>query len=297
MANFYEIANLQGLSSTFNFVRDLGHRDVQALRQMIQNFSVAFSYIRKKEFKVLEIGAGLSTVVIAELLSRKNDGSKLFTLDYLGLEAFICNTRGSNIDVEPWIDFVDIVTAPTVSLAEIESFYCSSTSTIGGMSKELLVDGLDPFIEWSMDDRRHGELSRLTKQGENYSFFSNNVKRYLLDNELFNSDLFQLYRHNDDEFDILSKNHFESGELASQMQTVKPDLVYMDSGEFSSNVEFNVIEPLLGVGATLIVQDIFFPKSIKSFLICAYLAMSNQWQVVWVDRTTPQGVLIAKKIG
>ena len=273
----------------FNY---LGHRDKQVVRQCIQNFSVVVGLVRASSIvpRVLEMGAGLSTVIFSTILDKL--GEKIKTIDAFAYDAIQLNSRGTS-DCFNLSDFknCDIVKGITISHEELDEFYRSPYSTLLSLSHEEVVCHLDLFINLSMDDRKYQKINQILNC--NY-LTSSLVKKFFLQKGLFLNDLLTAYRTESDEFDFLKKSH-DSPVLKSILESYSPNIIYLDSGEFSSNLEFNHIDEISKKGTLLIVQDIFFPKSIKSFLIASTLMISERWRVLWVDRTTPQGMMICKK--
>jgi len=73
------------------------------------------------------------------------------------------------------------------------------------------------------------------------------------------------------------------------------DAVFYDCGEFSTLAEWTLTSGRIRPGGLAIFHDVHFPKSVKSFLLCALLAASPDWDVLYHDTTTPQGLLVARR--
>ena len=75
----HDSLNLQVVLPGLPSVNQLGHRDQQALRQMVEQFSVACCLIRQRGVtpSILETGSGLSTEVFARLTSPESGGGVL----------------------------------------------------------------------------------------------------------------------------------------------------------------------------------------------------------------------------
>ena len=285
--------DLSLLSKKYKFSRLLQHRDRQVLRQTLMTFASIFAF-KEKPITVLEIGAGFSSIIISDLLYRRKDGSKLISYDYRGRRAFIENTRSLDLDDDKWLKSIEIREEPSCGFDQLYDFYHSDKSSLGEMNQTQLLRGIDDFVNWSQDDRRllivEKEIGFDVK-----TTFKNELRVYLSNKGLFKSPLFQLFRHDGDEFEnlkgVLSAKNFD---MMIKQDTI--DIVYLDSGEFSTNIEFNKLEKILKIGSIIVAQDILFPKSIKSFLIGSFLAMSSNWRLIWQDNTTAQGILVAVKI-
>ncbi len=73
------------------------------------------------------------------------------------------------------------------------------------------------------------------------------------------------------------------------------DAVFFDCGEFSSMPEWTVLGKRIRPGGLAVFHDVYFPKSVKNFLVCAALAASPDWEILYRDRTTPQGLVVARR--
>jgi hypothetical protein len=87
-------------------------------------------------------------------------------------------------------------------------------------------------------------------------------------------------------------------ELSSKSSITKPkfDAIFFDCGELSSMAEWMYFRGLIPVGGYALFHDIFYPKSIKNFLVATYIDLSPLWNIVFLDRLTPQGGMIAMRI-
>ncbi len=74
------------------------------------------------------------------------------------------------------------------------------------------------------------------------------------------------------------------------------DAVFFDCGEFSSPPEWMRLKDRIRPGGLALFHDIYFPKSVKNFLVCAALAADPAWDVVYRDTSTPQGLLAARRL-
>ena len=74
------------------------------------------------------------------------------------------------------------------------------------------------------------------------------------------------------------------------------DVLFLDCGELSSIAEFILLEPLVPVGGFILLHDIFYPKSIKNYLVATLLELSEEWEVLYKDEASPQGGLVAIRV-
>jgi len=292
---FFESLDLGVVLPGLKAVNDLGHRDQQALRQMIQQFSVACSLIRQRGFKptILETGSGLSTEVFSRLISPASGGGNLISIDFKGSSAIETNSRstldGSSVGVVAGVELVD---APTISYSQLSAAYENTGAVQSDQLMNLTFEGVDPFLDFSQDDRRVSSVSDFLGGYPS----SARLRNYMREHGVSGNRLLLSYRVLGDEFDSLRTTQV-SPVLETLLMRHQPNLVFLDSGEFSTLVEFTIVNRMLPSGAFLLVQDVLFPKSIKGFVIGSILADSPDWRVAWIDKTTAQGMILAEKIG
>jgi predicted O-methyltransferase YrrM len=73
------------------------------------------------------------------------------------------------------------------------------------------------------------------------------------------------------------------------------DAVFFDCGEFSSPLEWELLRGRIRPGGLALFHDIYFPKSVKNFQVAAAIAASPDWEILHQDRSTPQGLLAARR--
>jgi hypothetical protein len=252
---------------------------------MVESFSVVYAAIvgRGDTPRIIETGSGFSTIVLSRLISGEGE---LVSIDLGGLEAFTRNTR-SDREIMP--TSARFVPAPTISLQQLEKVW-EVLDALAGVSLTACLDEIDLFVDFSQDDRR--VMNNITSRLLNGPLTANALREYLIRVGLINNELLNSYRCSGDEFDALAQTTIEPV-LEQLIADFDPNLIYLDSGEYSTFVEFQIVDRTCKSGMFLIVQDVLFPKSIKGFLISCALIASPRWDVVWVDKSTPQGVVIA----
>ncbi len=75
----------------------------------------------------------------------------------------------------------------------------------------------------------------------------------------------------------------------------KWDMVFFDSGELASLIEWGKLKDRIAIGGIAAFHDIFFPKSFKNFIVCASIVADPSWKVLFVDDSTMQGLMIAQR--
>lgn len=292
MTSNYHLSDDSVLTELFRDVSSLGQRDKQAILQMLLNFSTALSFTQRMghSIRALETGSGFSTRVF-EFLLRGFPASTLVSIDLGGEGALVTNSRsviwsGESQDVQ-----LKLIHAPSIDLKSLEHTW-GLTGDFNWDSSALEASDFEPFIDYRHDDRRVTDFESYVGQQVSPEAVLGMVRdlgkdkaNYLLSR-----------RYQGDEFEALGQTKAPAC-LDGLMVDLQPDLIYLDSGEFSTLAEFVVIDELAKVGTILVVQDILFPKSIKGFIIGAIVQNSPRWQMLWSDRSTAQGIFVARRIG
>jgi predicted O-methyltransferase YrrM len=231
---------------------------------------------------VLELGRGYSTVILAAALPPE---TRIFSVD---------GKPGEAIDIAPCLrtraDRVEYVTGFTVTRSELDSFYSGHD--------------LDPFLGQPAADilARIPEFLRpapgpyaatLALPGDGPDFLSRSLEVLAPHGAI--RCLSKLFP------EILpgEKRWSASGPDTALDAVLKEapvlDAVIFDCGEFSSLLEWERLKDHIRPGGLALFHDIYFPKSVKNFLVCAALAADPAWDVLYQDRSTPQGYLAARR--
>lgn len=56
------------------------------------------------------------------------------------------------------------------------------------------------------------------------------------------------------------------------------------------------MEKLIKIGGFALLHDIYYPKSVKNFLVAGLIAVSEDWEIVYTDTVSQQGALVAKRV-
>ena len=292
MTSNYHLNEDSVLTELFKDVSSLGQRDKHAILQMLLNFSTALSFTEKAGHPVraVETGSGFSTKVF-EFLLRGFPASTLVSIDLGGEGALVTNSRSVTWSGESQEVELRLIHAPSIDLDSLERAW-GLTGELNWDHSVLEASDLEPFIDYRHDDRRVTEFE--SSEGEQVS--PKAVLRMVRDIGRDKANYLLSRRYQGDEFEALGQTKVPAC-LDGIMADLQPDLIYLDSGEFSTLAEFLVIDELAKAGAILVVQDILFPKSIKGFIIGAIVQNSPRWQMLWSDRSTAQGIFVARRIG
>ena len=190
-------------------------------------------------------------------------------------------------------DNVDFVRGASVSCDELTSYFDGNISRIGNVNIKDVIDNVDSFIDLEMDNRKEGKVKEALGIA---NLNSESLKEKLLNNEKFAKELIQIYRTDADEFNYCSNNSGNIGVLSDLFDGESVDAVFLDSGEFVSLVEWEIVAKKLRKGGYVFLHDIYFPKSFKNWLVCASIAADPEWEILYQDKSTPQGMMLAKKL-
>lgn len=237
--------------------------------------------------KVLEIGSGQSTYLLAFLSKRIN--FRLSTID-MNPNAIRQKLRDLSL-TESIINNINFITGFSISIDQITDFYNQDELRICNYSIEYILKFVDSFIDSSKDKRKENLVVEALDLKD---FNTKEIIDKLSTQKKLNKNLLNIYRNENDEFKF--KSSTKKGCLENCLKEIRPDLIFLDGGEFSSLPEWNIISKELKKGAYIILHDIFFPKSIKNWLVAAYLIASDDYSIIFFDKSTPQGLIVARKV-
>ncbi|MCA9401058.1 MAG: sulfotransferase [Candidatus Omnitrophica bacterium] len=243
---------------------------------------------------ILEIGAGYSTVLIGQLAELRK--CNVYSIDVNADNLFkkIEHTRFYR-NVKDNITFIE---RSSISKKVFNLIYDAPYLTdIGGVMPDQIKNQLHRFIlcDKGYDLRKFDNICR-SISNENESQL-NLVEQFIHDGKIFlPKKIIEQYIEPDDEFDFFKKLKDEDGVVETFYKEQRTfDVVFFDSGEFSSIPEWTILKKLIRPGGIAVFHDIYFPKSFKNFLVCATVCADKEWDIVYQDYSTPQGLLIARK--
>jgi len=275
---------------TDSFFKELSffdQREKNVFLEYLQGFSFLFYNDDIKQ--IVEIGAGHSTLIFSFLAKRT--GCKVKTID-MNPEAIIGKLRDQSL-ADSVVNNIEFIRGASVSCNDLISYYENGVTSINGVDVNDVVKYVEPYIDLKMDNRRESKVT----QALGIDNLSAQALTKDFDTEkLFTKEFLEIYRTEFDEFAYCSKNSGSEGILAGLLEAEQVDMVFLDSGEFVSLVEWALISKRLRNGGYVYLHDIYFPKSYKNWLVCASIEASKDWEVLYVDTTTPQGMMLARKI-
>jgi predicted O-methyltransferase YrrM len=232
---------------------------------------------------VLELGRGYSTVVLASALPAS---ARIFSVDGKPVAAY---------DIAPCLAAlagrVDFVDGFTVTRAELDGFYAGEDQDpfLGRPAADLLAR-LPDFLRPAP-----GPYAATLDLHGNAPDFPARCLEHLARRGRLRC-LSRLFP------DILAtEKRYGAHGGKTALDTVLGeapvlDAVFFDCGEFSSPLEWEKLKGRIRPGGLALFHDIYFPKSVKNFLVCAAVASDPAWEVLHQDRSTPQGLFAARRL-
>jgi hypothetical protein len=74
------------------------------------------------------------------------------------------------------------------------------------------------------------------------------------------------------------------------------DIIFFDCGEYSSLAEWFILENQIRIGGFVLLHDIYYPKSVKNFIVATLISVSSKWEILYIDNYSKQGGLVARRI-
>lgn len=260
-------------------------REQDVFLSYLRGFSVLFFDPTVKH--VVEVGAGQSTAILALLSERSSCSVTTIDMDPQALR----NKIVSHEILRRIREHINFVNGPSVSRSDLHYWYERPFEAVGRIPAAQVLNGADTFIDTTMDNRKEAPVRRaLNIPKLNVAL----VSAAILRSHNFPPALLEIYRNEHDELSNTSIQT-DSGVLSSILEENEVNAVFLDSGEFSSLLEWEIVENHARAGSYVILHDIFFPKSFKNWLVCSSIALNPAWQVMYIDRSTPQGLMVARK--
>ncbi len=274
----------------FNNIKFSDTREINVFYSYLRGFYLLFLDTSIKN--ILEIGGGQSTALLSKFGQRF--GWNIITID-MNPESITLKLR-SQIETEDTLKNISFRKGVSISTNEIKYFYDNGFEKIGNIAFESIMNSTANFIETNMDNRRIEKILSVLKIDK---FEKNILINKIISEKNALQKLIDVYRTNGDELEFHDNNDIEQFTplLKSIMDQENIDVVFLDSGEFSSLPEWVIVEPRLRIGGYIILHDIFFPKSFKNWIVASSIVANSNYRILFIDESTPQGLLVAQKIG
>lgn len=173
------------------------------------------------------------------------------------------------------------------------------------------VDRLSVSLEQVLNSYKIDLAARITQVG--YERYTLALKSFIREKHTFNKNNIDFFEYKPEEWGELllklpdfkkeEKFYVHNGlneeigycsELQQQGRTF--DFIFFDCGEYSSLAEWFILEKQIKIGGFALLHDIYYPKSVKNFLVASFIAVSEDWEIVYIDAVSQQGALVAKRI-
>lgn len=244
--------------------------------------------------RVLEMGSGYSTVLLALLAEKR--GCEVYSVD---VSFDTVNKAANGTILEPLVKKnIRFLQDATISADEFNDYFAVKfRQKIGNVGCRELKPYLDNFMIKLIDLRKWDKLDAVLGHMPDVE----ELKQMFVTDEglTFPPEIIGIYRQQGDEFDMYGNNKPSvRGAIDFLLKDGENfDAIFFDCGEFSGLPEWEKLHSAIRPGGVAIFHDIYFPKSFKNFIICSSVMADPKWQVEHIDRSTPQGMMIAKKIG
>lgn len=266
-------------------------RQIDAFQQY--QIFVNYAYQMDKLDSILEIGSGLSTILLAMLAHERK--CNFYSVD-VNFDRVMNSVRGTDLEgvVKNNVNFMK---GTSITKDEFVEFYKQDgITTFAKISISDISQHLDDFIKVGADKRKLIEIGTMLKS----SLDAKTLKDLFIymDSFRLRKDILNIYsqtRSFVDEYKFFERKDIGTlGVIDALLEQVNTfDLIFFDSGEFSSNVEFQKLKDYVRPGGLAVFHDIYFPKSYKNFLVCSAVKADSSWEVIYQDEDTPQGLMMA----
>ena len=237
----------------------------------ILTYTAMYDVLRQRGFSgsFWELGGGYSTILAPMCL--RLPASSIHSVDFNPIKYDrILNRRSTS---RTFLSSINLYSEITVSLTQVEF-------ALSEVSRRLCMHPLDNV---------KGALSIYAG-----SVFEDCTEIEQVAKEVVKT--FNEHPHFREERFFYSKFEAVQGEkLCSHLvkNKVQMDALFLDCGELSSVAEFVMMEPLVPVGGYILLHDIFYPKSIKNYLVASVIELSSEWEILYRDTISSQGGLVA----
>ena len=247
---------------------------------------------------VLEIGAGYSTVVLALLAREKNFRPHVIDYGFDRVLSAASKTKFAGL-VE---DYVERHEGTSITGKTLTDFYqrMEAGKSFCRVPLEDIIRNARENFDVTLDARKVPKVAAVVSAHASIeSIWEELVKSPSL---IGTKKLLDVYS---DQGDYINEIKFLDGEkpgkkygILNKLLSEKKefDAIFLDSGELAGNPEFEMVVDRVRIGGILGLHDVFFPKSFKNFLPSGYLRYSPDWAIIHDDKTTRQGMLVAKRI-
>jgi predicted O-methyltransferase YrrM len=290
-ANFDEPGNCTRDYQYINFLSDYGLSELS--RHQYMNLETYCSLPKLAQSigcdSIIEIGAGLSTGIWSEYAKRNEATVTSIDMNFENVRQYYSYDGYMKIR-----EHVDFRRGMSISPELLLEFYNSSTKRLGDVPVSKFESKIDLFCRLRGCNRsKFDTVLELSNQTLSMSEVIVSNQSLYFPAEYISCYIGQANLNN--HVNTLAKNE-RTGILDNLIASNDAwDLVWLDSGELSSIVEWSKLNEHITKGGLVALHDIFAPKSMKNFVVAASILASPDWKPLCIDSRTKQGLMIAQK--
>ncbi len=244
----------------------------------LTTYHALFDVLRQREFvgNFLELGGGYSTVLARTLFD--DEKVNITSVDFYPAKYLqILNSKKNS---QNFLKNIDSINKVTVSFDEVEK---ALVEVIDRLLSFDLLSLRESILKFVSADSSADEISALIDKKDRQGIYREITEHMGFVNEI------PFYENSDAMSGEGACRHIANSGIAI-------DAVFLDCGEASSLAEFVALEGSLKSGSYVLLHDIYFPKSIKNFLLAALFTLSPEWEVIYQDKVSEQGGVVAVKL-
>ncbi len=238
-----------------------------------------FDVLRQRNFSgsFLELGGGYSTILLPNILSANSVIVTSVDLNPSKYNWILNSIRAKN----NFLSTIKNIQKPTVSLEEVFIGLESLRLCLLKFDRTQLVKTLHEYVLSSIDDVLKIADCINSDNGDE-------LRSLIMSHHAYLEDL-KFYK---------SQNYESQLGFCSELveKKFKADAIFFDCGEISSAAEWVILSDTIKVGGYALLHDIYYPKSIKNFLVATYIELSKNWEIIYRDKASPQGAMVAVRV-
>lgn len=246
----------------------------------VLSYICMFDVLRQRGFSgsFLELGGGYSTITLPNILDPEYVSATSVDLNPDKYNWILNSSRAK----KDFLSTIRNVQKPTVSLQEVFEGLESLRLNLLKFDRAQVQSALSKYALDSID-------TSLKISNAIFSDSGDDLKSLIVSHHAYSEDL-KFYK----------SQSYESGfgychELVQQK--FKADAIFFDCGEISSAAEWVILSGAINIGGYALLHDIYYPKSIKNFLVATYIELSSDWEIIYRDSVSPQGAMVAVRVG
>lgn len=268
--------NLDYLGEAFISLSSRWHAELDPML----SYAGMFDYLRQRKFsgEMLELGGGYSTVLLRNMFHDHDLNISSVDLNS-GKYDRILNSKTNR---ERFLSKINSISELTVTIDEVNSGIKDLQKKLNSFDQDRVKESLLHYISGPDAVEMCDEICR-----EIFSNDSNALNNILAKHPNYDADL-KFYR--------LFNPESESFCGRESNSTKQYDAIFFDCGEVSSIGEWFLMQDKVKIGGYALFHDIYFPKSIKNFLVVTHLSLCRNWEIVYTDEISQQGALLAKRL-